>query len=154
MAGTSSHVSAGVWLLRATRPPWLRRITWNHLENHFTIQTLTLKKRSFKSHLPHVSTPSVFGAAQPGPSPFQTPIMVSSRGPAGPAQVGAASRASASRGRIWGPGRRSAPGVQVRWNAPTRPGSPRWQVVAEKRLLIFLVSERVKDADWKIFFGG
>ena len=62
--------------------------------------------------------------------------------------------ASASRGRIWGPGRRSAPGVQVRWNAPTRPGSPRWQVVAEKRLLIFLVSERVKDADWKIFFGG
>jgi hypothetical protein len=51
MAGTSSHVSAGVWLLRATRPPWLRRITWNHLENHFTIQTLTLKKRSFKSHL-------------------------------------------------------------------------------------------------------
>lgn len=98
MAGTSSHVSAGVWLLRATRPPWLRRITWNHLENHFTIQTLTLKKRSFKSHLPHVSTPSVFGAAQPGPSPFQTPIMVSSRGPAGPAQVGAASRGLPHRG--------------------------------------------------------
>ena len=134
MAGTSSHVSAGVWLLRATRPPWLRRITWNHLENHFTIQTLTLKKRSFKSHLLSACFHSqCFWAAQPGPSPFQTNQMVSLFGPCSGwcGQQGA----SASRDRIWGPGgRRSAPRVQVRWNAPTRPGSPRWQVVPSGNL--------------------